>query len=105
MYMTEIGTESCKVPRNRFVVVPALLERTDRESVPQIVNARTTLTRLTSQSDRSGQSKENGVHRYICQPFAQERSEQGTITEFPADVYVDIESPLCRRVRGTRRLL
>ena len=28
-YMTEIGTESCKVPRNRFVVVPALLERTD----------------------------------------------------------------------------
>ena len=29
MYMTEIGTESCKVLRNRFVVVPALLERTD----------------------------------------------------------------------------
>jgi hypothetical protein len=34
MYMTEIGTESCKVPRNRFVVVPALLERTDGKGMP-----------------------------------------------------------------------
>jgi len=36
MYMTEIGTEGCKVPRNRFVVVPALLERTDGKGMTVI---------------------------------------------------------------------
>jgi hypothetical protein len=75
MDMTEIGTEGREVASDRIVVVPTLLERTDRESVAQIVNARTTLTRLTSQSDRSGQSKENRVHRRICQFFAEERNE------------------------------
>src|SRR5580698_5663514 len=87
MDMTEIGTEGREVASNRIVIVPALLERTDREGVPQIVHASTTLTGLTSQSDRSDQSKESGVHRYIRQPLAPERNEHGTIksTELPAD--------------------
>jgi hypothetical protein len=39
------------VPRNRFVVVPALLERTDGKGMSQIVHSRAALTGLTSQSD------------------------------------------------------
>src|SRR5271168_1446423 len=104
MDMTEIGTEGREVASNRIVVVPALLERTDREGVPHIVHARTTLTGLSSQPDRSGQSKENGVHRYICHPFAQKRNEQRTIknAELPTDVDVDIQGPLCRWVQGNQ---
>jgi hypothetical protein len=107
MDMTEIGTEGREVASDRIIVMPALLERTDREGVPQIVHARATLPGLTSQSDRSGQSKEDGVHRYICQPFAQERNEQGTIknAELPSDVYVDIKGLLCRRVQGNEATL
>ena len=51
MHMTEIRTERHKVPRNGFVVAPALLERTDGEGVTKIVHARATLTGLTSQSN------------------------------------------------------
>jgi hypothetical protein len=40
MYMTKISTESSKVARNRFVVVPALLERTDGKGMSQIVHSR-----------------------------------------------------------------
>ena len=39
MDMTEIRTERCKVPRNGFVVAPALLERTDGEGVTIMPNA------------------------------------------------------------------
>jgi hypothetical protein len=39
MNMTEIGTEGREVASDRIVVMPALLERTDREGVPLMPHA------------------------------------------------------------------
>src|ERR1700733_15378062 len=68
--VAEIGGERDEMACDGIGVVATLLKRANRKGVAQVVDARTSLARLTSQPNGSRQAQEDSLHGVVAEHTA-----------------------------------
>ena len=98
MHMAQIGTEGDKVPGDGISVMRALFQGTDRERMPDVVDARSALTGFAPQPNRPGQPQKNGNLRAVRRCSAADRDKQGAIERSnpSSNSKIPIQGPLRR---------
>ena len=99
--VAEVGAECHDMPSNRSAIVVALFQRTDREGVTQIVDARVTPGVCAPEMGTIEELQEDPSHGVVGQRSADNRYEECTIRsgERPAGDQISIEGLPCRRVQ------
>src|SRR5258705_10282186 len=93
--MTEIGAERCDMMGNGLAVVGTGLERSDGESVPQIMKARTSCSAWSPQSELAGQLHEDNVGSDLVRCASCRDNEQiiTVASEAGTDSYLVVSRP------------